>query len=141
MAQFEVIARAVILERGRILLCRARSGGHYFFPGGHAEFGEPIVDGLIRELREELRMTPKRIRRIGVVENIFRKDARRHEINFLFHVVPKQFSSRTRENHIAFSFVPVRSLRRMIVLPVSLRDAVRRWIKDQKSFIEFLSPR
>jgi 8-oxo-dGTP diphosphatase len=57
-----VAAAALIDERGRVLLQRRHTqthqGGLWEFPGGKLETGESVIDGLARELREELGVYP-----------------------------------------------------------------------------------
>ena len=53
-----VVAAALVDSEGRVLLARrpdhAHQGGLWEFPGGKLEAGESVVDGLRRELHEEL---------------------------------------------------------------------------------------
>ncbi len=53
-----VVAAAVIIEAGRVLLTQRKSGTHlagaWEFPGGKVEAGEDPREALVRELREEL---------------------------------------------------------------------------------------
>jgi 8-oxo-dGTP diphosphatase len=53
-----VVAAAIIIERGRVLLTQRKRGTHleglWEFPGGKVEDGEDPKDALARELREEL---------------------------------------------------------------------------------------
>jgi len=46
MENFEVCVRAVIQNRGKILVCFYKEKGYYFFPGGHLKFGESIPQAL-----------------------------------------------------------------------------------------------
>ena len=39
--------------QGEILLVKIRRGGHWVFPGGQVEVGENLLDGVIREVKEE----------------------------------------------------------------------------------------
>ncbi len=53
-----VVAAAIVIERGRVLLTQRKSGSHlaglWEFPGGKVEDGEDPKDALARELREEI---------------------------------------------------------------------------------------
>ena len=53
-----VVAAAVLIEAGRVLLTQRKAGTHlagaWEFPGGKAEPGESPGQALTRELREEL---------------------------------------------------------------------------------------
>jgi 8-oxo-dGTP diphosphatase len=58
MADFHVVAAAVVARDGRFLMTRRRPrahlGGLWEFPGGGVDDGESPTAALIRELREEL---------------------------------------------------------------------------------------
>jgi len=53
-----LVAAAIIVEGGRVLLTQRKRGSHlegmWEFPGGKVEEGEDPKDALARELREEL---------------------------------------------------------------------------------------
>lgn len=53
-----LVAAAIVIERGRVLLTQRKSGTHleglWEFPGGKVEEGEDPKDALARELREEI---------------------------------------------------------------------------------------
>jgi len=53
-----LVAAAVVIERGRVLVTRRKEGTHlagaWEFPGGKVEEGEDPREALRRELREEL---------------------------------------------------------------------------------------
>ncbi len=62
------VAVAVIIRNSRVLVCQRKHTSRYplkwEFPGGKVEPGESVLDGLQRELREELRITTGPITRI-----------------------------------------------------------------------------
>src|SRR5580698_8298867 len=53
-----LVAAAILVEGGRVLLTQRKSGGHlagkWEFPGGKVESGEDPRHALVRELEEEL---------------------------------------------------------------------------------------
>jgi 8-oxo-dGTP diphosphatase len=57
-----LVAAAVIRHEGKILIAQraaeAHQGGLWEFPGGKVEAGEPVATALVRELQEELGITP-----------------------------------------------------------------------------------
>ena len=65
-AVIHVVAAALVDPAGRVLLAQrhpdSHQGGLWEFPGGKLEPGEPVLDGLVRELQEELGVTPRRHR-------------------------------------------------------------------------------
>ncbi|MBI3630996.1 MAG: NUDIX domain-containing protein [Candidatus Sungbacteria bacterium] len=129
--RIEIITRAVILHRARILLCRAKGADWYFLPGGHVEFGETLERALARELKEELGIQAKIGPLLGSIENIYTKHGiRRHEINFVFRVViPKTQNLKSQEDHIEFLWHDIPSLAAVHLLPLRLAKAIARWHK------------
>lgn len=132
---FEVCVRAIVLDRGRILVCRSKNKGYYFFPGGHLDFGERVGDALAREMKEELNVVVKKPSFIGVVDNVFQENGdKHHEINLVFHVGIKRASSRSREDHIAFSFLNKKDFAKATIYPIALQKAILKWFRDNKIF-------
>lgn len=133
--KFEICARAVIRRNGKILVCRALGKSHYFFPGGHIEYGETAVDALKIELREELGVEAKKCVFIGTIENIYGEDGEKHhEINLVFDVSVDGTHSQSREDHINFNFLNKKEFTKEKVLPIALQKCVIKWLKDKKIF-------
>jgi len=84
----EIIARAVILRGGKVLLCGPKDGDYLYLPGGHVEAGERASDAAARELREELGAEVRVGSLMLVHEHSFTdgKGRRHHEVNLVFHV-------------------------------------------------------
>ncbi|MFT4079269.1 NUDIX domain-containing protein [Rhodomicrobium sp.] len=141
----EVIARAVIRRGDKLLLCRMKEGANWFFlPGGHVEFGEPIEAALLRELEEELGLRQVTIKSlIGTVENMFSiGDRIQHEVNFVFEVEESEglLPIESREAHLDFAFLDVRSLDKKLILPKALHDGLLEWLNSGKTFWKGLEP-
>jgi len=46
--------RCVIIHEDKLLATYIKTSNHYFFPGGHMEVGENVIEGCQREIKEEL---------------------------------------------------------------------------------------
>lgn len=131
----ELIARAVIINRGKILLCSGVGSGRYFLPGGHIEMFETSRNALTRELKEELGMTVRKQILIGVAENIYHDGRKkRHEINLVYSVSPSSYKVKSMEDGLGFFWVPIQNLHNIRALPKSLFRAIMKWAKDKKQF-------
>lgn len=53
MKNQNIRVRLVIIEKGKILIMHDSSIGFYYYPGGHVEFGETILQSAERECMEE----------------------------------------------------------------------------------------
>ena len=67
------VAIAVILQRGRILVCQRRAdaplGGFWEFPGGKREPGESLEQCVVREVREELGIAVRPVQMLTPIEH------------------------------------------------------------------------
>ena len=132
---FEICLRALIRKGRKILVCHRIGKNYYFLPGGHLEFGEKIKDGLSREIKEELHMKIKAAQLIGLIDNVFREEGRKHhEIDFIFEVKANRVSAKSQENHIDFVLFDKNRFAKEKVLPEALQKAILRWLKDRKFF-------
>jgi ADP-ribose pyrophosphatase YjhB (NUDIX family) len=135
MQDFELIARGIILHKGKILVCKAAGYPNYFLPGGHIEFGEGAEQALKRELLEELGVEVKTLKYIGSVENIYRANSKKHhELNLLFFVTLKTQIFTSLEDHITFELVTAKEFLSKPVLPKALQKSVLKWLKTRQSF-------
>lgn len=131
----EVLVRAIIQIKGKILVCKKLRSKYFFFPGGHLEFGENTKRALIREIKEELGITIKKHFFIGGSEHIFVEDGKkRQEINLVFRVPIKKITIRSREGHLRFFLINKAQLAKEKILPIVLRSAIVKWLKDKKPF-------
>lgn len=56
-------------NKGEILLVQVRRDGNWVFPGGQIEVGENLIDGLIREVKEESGIDVTVSRLVGIFSN------------------------------------------------------------------------
>ena len=126
MKPIEFIARAVIEEDGKILLCHGLGKPNWFFPGGHIEIGESAPDALLREIEEELGVTGTIIQFLGASENTFElKGEHTQEVNLVFEVtLDEKKRTKSKENHIEFAWFTREEMKDLLVFPITLRDAI-----------------
>ncbi len=133
--KIEVLVRAIIQDKGKIVVCKKKGNNYYFFPGGHIDFGESAEKALVREIREELGLKIKKYSFIGGSEHLFTEDGRKHhEINLVFEVKVKKLKFESKENHIDFYLKTKEDLIKERVLPIDLTKAVLKWLRDKKLF-------
>ena len=138
MQDIEVIARAVIINKGVILLARARGSINTFLPGGHMEEGEFSREALRRELKEELGVEAVVGNYVGTLEYIYNQEngASVHEINTIFEVKVCERNVSSHESKLEFIWVKPGELERAILLPEPLPELLMSWIKTREPFYE-----
>jgi ADP-ribose pyrophosphatase YjhB (NUDIX family) len=133
--KIDVLVRAIIQERGKILVCKKINRDYYFFPGGHIEFGESAKEGLERELKEELGLKILKSSFIGGSEHLFVEEGKKyHEINLVFDVLTGKINTKSKEDHLQFFLLDKKELVQKNVLPAVLKKAILKWLKDKKMF-------
>ncbi len=134
--EIEILARAVIVIRGRVLLAHSKGARNTFLPGGHIERGESARAALARELTEELGVRARIGSFVGAVEHGFTQKGRRvHEVNLLFDAAaPGLGASRnpvSRESHVEFFWCPIAKLGARKLEPAPLRRLLPQWLNDK----------
>lgn len=133
--RIEVVARALIQDKGRFLICKKIGNSYFFFPGGHVEFGEDAKEALTRELNEELGLKIKKCSFIGGSEHAYvENNKKHHEINLFFNVKVRKITTKSKEKHLQFFLFDKKQLIRGNVLPVILKNSALKWLKDKRPF-------
>jgi ADP-ribose pyrophosphatase YjhB (NUDIX family) len=121
----EVVARAVIIRAGRLLLVQELATGYWFFPGGHVEDGESPRDAVVRELREEIDVGATVVEALGEVRNDFAQDGvEYHEVDHVYVVEIDATDPVSQEPHLAFGWHRLVDLDRVDIRPRVLVDLV-----------------
>ena len=78
---------AVILHGGKILAMHDERSPYFYLPGGRVKLGETAEEAVLREVREELRITAKIDRPLWLNQGFFKEDVdglQYHEICIYF---------------------------------------------------------
>lgn len=134
-APLEIIARAVVIRAGRLLVARDVAASWYFLPGGHVETGESVEAALIRELGEELGSAATVVDFVGAVEYGYASGGRdRRELNLVFEVELDTPAPAGQEDHLEFCWIPMDSLTETALRPEPLKTGVQQWAENRVPF-------
>lgn len=78
---------AMIISDGKILAMHDERSPYYYLPGGRVGLGETAEDAVIREVEEEVGVTPKIVRPLWLNQAFFTEDVdnmRYHELGLYF---------------------------------------------------------
>lgn len=135
-----VLARAVVIDQGNILLCKTLDlpVSFYFLPGGHVEHGESASSALIRELSEETGARNVEIKRfLGVLEHSFEPGfssiCHNHEYNLIFEVESEKLKIDIEipqvEDNIQILWMPVKDIINIDFRPEPLKNLILKWLQ------------
>ena len=105
---------AMMISDGKILAMRDERSPYYYLPGGRVAMGETAQNAVIREVQEELGITPKIIRPLWLNQAFFTEDVdglKYHElcIYYLMDIADTDLQSRgavftSEEGHRTHTF-------------------------------------
>ncbi len=140
----EFIARALIVCRRHVLLCRSVKKDYFYLPGGHVEPGEAAAVAAGRELMEEAGIKGRCKNLLHIAEFTFKtRNRAHHEVNmtFMFHVEHPRLPTSgrasipeipSREREISFEWVPFSTLGSIDLRPEPTREFLLVWCKARK---------
>ncbi len=132
---FRVTSRCIIINGDKILVQFSRKGDFYRLPGGRIRADETLLQGLERELREELGIVKvDNAELYFVVESFYkRRSGIVHEIGFYFLCSP---SSETqfipKEDHLKIGWVDLDSLNSENFRPAVLASYLKKLHNGQE---------
>ena len=127
---------AMIISDGKILAMHDDRSPYYYLPGGRVTIGETAENAVIREVQEELGVTPKIIRPLWLNQAFFTEDVdnlRYHElcIYFLMDITDtdlltrgKQFTSNEGHRIHTFEWLEFERLKDEYFYPLFLKKDI-----------------
>lgn len=77
---------AMIISDGKILAMQDERTPYYYLPGGRVAIGETAENAVIREIREELGVTPKIVRPVWLNQAFFYRRCRQAALPRIVHL-------------------------------------------------------
>lgn len=127
---------AIIIDNGKILTMHDDRSPFRYLPGGRVQMGETAEEALVREVREELAVTPEIIRPLWLNQAFFTEEVlnvRFHElcVYFLTDISKtallskgEQFTLRERERVNEFKWLKFEQLKDEYFYPIFLKEAI-----------------
>jgi 8-oxo-dGTP pyrophosphatase MutT (NUDIX family) len=135
-AKFNYRVCAIIISDGQILAMRDERSPYFYLPGGRVEMGETAEHAVLREVQEELGITPKIVRPLWLNQAFFQEDVdglHYHElcIYFLMDVSNtdlcakgKQFTLHEGPHTHDFAWLPFAQLKDEYFYPLFLKEEI-----------------
>jgi len=133
---FNFRVAAIMVHEGKLLVMKSSDAPYWYIPGGRVQLQEQAEKAILRELREELNITPAGVRPLWFVQNFYNEDVNRedyHELGlyFLADVEESGLLSRGREFYAAeegkeniFRWVPFEELEDMYLYPLFIKREI-----------------
>jgi ADP-ribose pyrophosphatase YjhB (NUDIX family) len=134
-APIQLLARGLLIDQGKILICQNKQHSYCYLPGGHIELGESAKQALVREIKEELNVSVTIGNFIGAVENKWVSNTHlTHEISFVFHVqdpaLLSSYSPASAEPALTFRWVSLEELSHVSFLPLNMQPLIIAYAQD-----------
>lgn len=136
LEKFNYRVCAVMITGGRILAMHDERSPYFYLPGGRVKMGETAERAVVREVEEELRVTPRIVRPLWLNQSFFTEDVdhlRYHEIcvYFLTDVSETKiseygdrFTLRERHHTLDFEWLPFERLKDEYFYPGFLKTEI-----------------
>lgn len=127
---------AIMISDGKILAMHDERSPYYYLPGGRVKLGETAEQAVIREVEEELNITPTIVRPLWLNQAFFTEDVDKekyHELCVYFLVdisdtdifsKGNKFILKERQNVHEFEWMEFKRLKNEYFYPLFLKDSI-----------------
>lgn len=136
-----LVVRLLIADNSSVLFAKVIKKGFYFLPGGGIDYNEPLQTAAIRELQEEIGVSPEHVRKIvplGVFEHSWPDNGLpMHELNVVCLCEVSTLKSskpvKSKEDHLDFEWIDIEDLRAKDIRPENFKALIPSWFKQQEA--------
>jgi len=133
---FNFRVAAIMVHEGKLLVMKSSDAPYWYIPGGRVQLQEQAEKALLREMQEELKITPTIVRPVWMVQNFYNEDVNHqdyHELGlyFLVDVSATDLLSRGEEflaydegQTNLFRWVPFEELKEMYLYPLFIKQEI-----------------
>ena len=134
--KFNYRVAAAIISNDKVLIMKDERSPYSYLPGGRVQMGETAEHAILRELDEELHITPVIFRPLWLVQNFFTEDADRlnyHELCIYFLIdISKtdllnygaQFTLHEEKHIHSFEWISFENLKTSYFYPGFLKEEI-----------------
>ena len=126
----------IIVHEGKLLVMKDDGIGHYYLPGGRVQLHETTDAAVVREMREELRITAKIVRPLWLNQSFFTLDGtdeRFHEVCMYYQMDVTEtgllekgdvFSCEEGGHVHTFEWMPFEALKDAYLYPLFIKEQI-----------------
>jgi|SRR3989338_1057993 len=110
-----VTSAVLVVKDGKYLLAERNKenyNGYWIIPGGGVNFGEPLQDAAIREIKEETNLDVEIIKKIGYKE-VINVPGNYHSIVFFFLAKPKHSDIEAKDDVSSAKFFTIEEIKQL----------------------------
>lgn len=140
MFELKIRVCGVIIVDDKVLTVKINDCEFFCLPGGHLELGEPTLNALHREIKEESEIEIQPVKLISVIENFYYRSKLKknsHEIGFYYLCKPLLSDIKKQNDfdfievegekttYLSFRWIPLNELDQIDFRPIDLKEKLK----------------